>query len=135
MSTRAGCTFQQKSSSPDFLTEISSYLLPLEQRLSSFGRVWLRESIHPTTKMLYIIVLGLCDEKDITMRRLEVLSLISCLFHIASRSPHLLAGEQNFVACLPRAVHQHIDGEQGTFRMSVISVGRTCVIYFGHCSN
>ena len=69
------------------------------------------------------------------MRGLEVLSITSCLFHTASRSPHLLAGEQNFVVCLPRSVHQHIDGEQGTFRMSVISVGRTCVICFDHCSN
>ena len=69
------------------------------------------------------------------MRGLEVLSLTSCLFHTASRSPHLLAGEQNFVACLPQAVQQHIDGAQGTFRMSVISVGRTCVICFSHYSN
>ena len=73
--------------------------------------------VHPPNHIIGL--LGLCDEKDITMRGLEVLSLTSCLFHTASRSPHLLAGEQN-LACLPRGVHQYIDGEQGMFGMSVI---------------
>lgn len=75
--------------------------------------------------MLYVIGLGLCDEKDTTLRGLEVHSLTSCSFHTAPCSLHLWAGDQIPIACLPRGVQQHIDGEQGTTGMSVISVGRT----------
>ena len=59
--------------------------------------------------MFYLIGLGLCDEKDITVRGLEVPDLTPLKLLVLL----LIAGtlvSQTLNKGLPRGIHKHIDG-------------------------
>lgn len=56
--------------------------------------------------MFYIIGLGLCDEKDITVRGLEVGALSAQACPIVYRG----SGGKIVFSGLPRSIHKHIDG-------------------------
>ena len=59
--------------------------------------------------MFYLIGLGLCDEKDITIRGLEVRTTDQ----IKGWSLKTFLGCQRVFPCLSRGVHQHSNDQQG----------------------
>lgn len=56
--------------------------------------------------MFYVIGLGLCDEKDITVRGLEVGAPSAQVYSIAYRE----LGSKIVFSGLSRSIHEHIDG-------------------------
>jgi len=67
--------------------------------------------------MFYIIGLGLSDEKDITLRGLEVVRFLLNIAMITKQ----VAGDQRVFSSVPRIIYQHTHGpkgETGVFSLS-----------------
>jgi len=77
--------------------------------------------------MFYIIGLGLCDEKDITVRGLEVGN--------ASDPPQIFShpnpGSQKLIASIPRSIHQHPNGAERTFGTTSLLTSSSHVVLTG----
>jgi hypothetical protein len=64
--------------------------------------------------MFYIIGLGLSDEKDVTLRGLEVL-ITSYNFSSSQMNVSSKTGHQEFLAGVSRGLYEYFDGAKGTF--------------------
>lgn len=62
--------------------------------------------------MFYIIGLGLCDEKDVTLRGLEVRIKSNSYLH--TLRPTVMLGYKKFNAGLSRSLHEHPYDPEGT---------------------
>ena len=71
--------------------------------------------------MFYIIGLGLCDEKDITVRGLEVGALSAQACPIVYRE----SGGKIVFSGLPRSIHKHNDGGKNAIGVCYARYGPT----------
>lgn len=71
--------------------------------------------------MFYLIGLGLCDEKDITVRGLEVSLLRIFLSFLSFFTQTPRTGGQVMLSNLSRGVHEHPNGSKRETRKSQLS--------------